>query len=547
MNSPTGLLFSQIGYDLGEAKRALVRGPRHFLVPETPFFLLQNGDCVWNGLARFWGERWGSCWWILDFSELEIAGRFKLQVGAFEGEIAIGARLLWNETASLVSIDQAERRQKVAWKVGGEPLGWFDAGMLWQEANSHSCYLFGLCDLWEKRRSEFSPEEQRRFQIQLQNGGDYLGHLQDLAREKGFGEGALLHQAFFTQGYGADFVNPSDASKSAAAWARLSAVLPLECEEKRADYRRRARLALSWLEEKPRWNDVPFLGFPHGLPDAFRLPDTPPTPDLSAILWAKIELDDPACFELAEQLLRRQISHSEAQDGVWGHFRLFEGHETTEKMWTHGTGSEGYGWNNGQTWGHNLFPLFRLLEKHPQHPSAPRWRAALEAYLRGYFLPGCAANPFGIVPNGHVAGQGFLHFAGLWHGATTIYGVGAALALELSQLFEEPKLREIATANLGWVAGLNAGITRENVREAVLWSAQIPENTAVAASLICGIGARWAGCWLQIRGAIANGFSNGAQFVWDKAPLAVNDAPDALTDEDWITHAGGFLAGLARY
>ena len=69
---------------------------------------------------------------------------------------------------------------------------------------------------------------------------------------------------------------------------------------------------------------------------------------------------------------------------------------------------------------------------------------------------------------------------------------------------------------------------------------------ALPHSLIYGIGARWGGSWLAVRGAIGNGFSMGAQFKFDVAPTVANDGPSTFTDEDWITHAGAWLSALAR-
>ena len=109
------------------------------------------------------------------------------------------------------------------------------------------------------------------------------------------------------------------------------------------------------------------------------------------------------------------------------------------------------------------------------------------------------------------------------------------------------KLKEIAYGNLQWLAGLNSGITNENLKQGcVIFSTDIPEGAALPASMMCGVGSRWAGTWFQTRGVICNGFSTGEQFKYDTEPKKVNDGPFSLTDEDWIPHSAGWLTGLMR-
>jgi hypothetical protein len=64
--------------------------------------------------------------------------------------------------------------------------------------------------------------------------------------------------------------------------------------------------------------------------------------------------------------------------------------------------------------------------------------------------------------------------------------------------------------------------------------------------MICGIGTRTAGSWLNLPGAICNGFATGDQFQWDTPPIRAADGPHSFTDEDWITHAGAWLSAISR-
>jgi hypothetical protein len=151
-----------------------------------------------------------------------------------------------------------------------------------------------------------------------------------------------------------------------------------------------------------------------------------------------------------------------------------------------------------------------------------------------------------VVEFTNIKEEGPLWFTGLFHGTNTIYGYTAALALKLSKLFYEPILKEIAIGNLQWVAGLNAGVTKGNLKASVVYSEDIPEDIALPSSMICDIGNKSAGTWFRTRGVVCNGFSTGTQFVMDVDPTKENDGPFSFTDEDWIPHSAAWLTGLMK-
>jgi hypothetical protein len=96
-----------------------------------------------------------------------------------------------------------------------------------------------------------------------------------------------------------------------------------------------------------------------------------------------------------------------------------------------------------------------------------------------------------------------------------------------------------------WIAGLHAGITRESFDGCTKWRDDIPAGTALPYSQIHGIGRRSVGTWLDIPGTIPNGFCTNRQFQLEVEPTVENDGPWRYTDEDWITHAGGWLSAVA--
>lgn len=91
------------------------------------------------------------------------------------------------------------------------------------------------------------------------------------------------------------------------------------------------------------------------------------------------------------------------------------------------------------------------------------------------------------------------------------------------------------------------GLRKDQLFACHLSTPEAPVDHFAPVSMIHGIGKRTAGSWLNLTGAICNGFAIGDQFVWDCAVDAATDGPHSFTDEDWITHAGGWLSGIARW
>ena len=97
-----------------------------------------------------------------------------------------------------------------------------------------------------------------------------------------------------------------------------------------------------------------------------------------------------------------------------------------------------------------------------------------------------------------------------------------------------------AVGNLQRICGLNAGITQGSLDGCVVWKAKVPEGHAVPYSQIYSVGRRWTG----ILGTVPNGFSVNPQFRLVVEPTREKDEPLLFTDEDWIPHGAGFVAGL---
>lgn len=541
MTSPTGILTSQIGYEWGDPIRIIARGPRELLNESARFIVRQNEREVSRGAVELWGEKWGDCWWVADASGLEAGvytlaisdGATTLQSDVFE----VGEDILWCKSWRIVALEQAERRAVFAMNK----IGWQDCGMPWQEANSHAAYILGFCDLLEFARARLSDEEIAGIQAQIRNGCDYLALLQDRARELNLGDGALSHQ---TPKY-EEVVLPSDVALAIVAWARAARLISGQ-----SDYAERARDAWTWLQNAAPFN-ANFSAFNHGTPPDFEPPAQWRTRERLMQMWGALELhqlgqlDLQPCLDLAQQVMARQVPRGQNAAGLYGHFALFDDCEISEKAWTHHIENGGMSGDTGGHFPHWVWPFLQLCRSYPAHEEAARWRQTLRDFAYGYFLPACRANPFLILPLG-LFGEELLWFAGSWHGMNAIYGLAARLALEFAEFFDDTDFRAIATGNAQWIAGLNVGITRKNLEFCQMFNADIAEGIALPCSQIFGVGARWAGSWTTIRGSIPNGFSAGHTFRFDVEPTLANDAPSAFTDEDWISHAGGWLSFLAR-
>jgi len=552
----SGLLFSQIGYELGWPVRIVVRLPKKELLEEKTICQLvpTHNEKSYRTEFNYWGEIWGSHWWVADFREIKEEGTWNVEVmnaaeTVFSAEnLKVGRNILWNATVELGAADMLERRVHFT-KVGA---GWQDAGTLWVESPAQSAMVISLCELLENKAESLSEELKKRIYKQITVGCDYFVMLEAKAHELGFAPGAQSHDL---HGHEKDIL-PNDAMKTVVALAKAVRFLPEEFNDKKEKYSATASLTWQWLTQTAKpLGDKGLSRFQRGIPEDTVIPAGEwQTRDLVTLCWAGLELwknknEDAGkkAVELAAEIMSRQIPQEKAENGFFGHFVEYPSLPHSEKSWIHGIVNNQFGADIGGIYPNYLMPLIEILKFMPDHPDAPKWKNTLQSFAYNFLIPACERNPFYLVPQGIFGAEGPVWFCGTFHGTNAIYGYTAALALELCNLFNEVKLKEIAYGNLQWLAGLNAGITKENTAlGCVVFSTDIPEGAALPASMMCGVGNRWAGTWFHTRGVICNGFTTGKQFVYDTAPLKSNDGPNSFTDEDWIPHTAGWLTGLMR-
>ncbi|MFN8207549.1 MAG: hypothetical protein U0T82_09105, partial [Bacteroidales bacterium] len=161
-DGPSGLLFSQIGYELGLPVKVIVRLPkREFLGASATCELLPSGgEKNYKTSCSYWGEIWGSHWWIARFDSIDEEGVWNVEIRDdgttvfSDTGLSVGKNILWNKTVELAAADMLERRVHFT-KVGA---GWQDAGTLWVESCAQSAMVIGLEDLLEREQGRITSE-----------------------------------------------------------------------------------------------------------------------------------------------------------------------------------------------------------------------------------------------------------------------------------------------------------------------------------------------------------------------------------------------------
>ncbi|GCE14635.1 cellulase N-terminal Ig-like domain-containing protein [Tengunoibacter tsumagoiensis] len=544
----TGLLYSQIGYDIKDPMRALIRSTNPSYVPEGALFTLVNTSTeqvVIQKPVSYWGELWKSSWWELDFSELDDAGTYTLSVQAEGKELCksdpfnVATHLLWDETLTIVALDQMEERARLARNQNG----WKDCGSTIREVNSHATCLIGLCDLMNTGFQWLTHSEIERLAQQLLIGCNYLATCQDKAEKLGLGKGSIVHEIPDDM-----VVIPGDVAQCVVAFARTSRLIIERYPSQSDEYLERAVAAYDYLLEQAHpLGQSGFSPLNHGASADFQVPDEWMTRDLLMMIWGGMELwisgkthYKERVIHMARQVLQRQVPRDRPEGEFYGHFYTFDHCDFTEKANIH----HHIGHDTGGTFPNYIVGLIEMTRRWYDDPEAPIWRKAVEDFAYGYFLPACSKNPFYLLPEGYFKGQGLLVFCGPWHGMNTSIAFTATLATKLETFTGDRAFRKISVGNLQWIAGLNAGITQHSFKGCEFWHEEIEPSQVIPYSQIYGIGTRYVGCWSDIRGSIPNGFSVNPQFQLTVEPTQEADGPWLFTDEDWIPHSAGWVSAL---
>lgn len=546
-----GILYSQIGYDIRDIKRVIIRNSDGVEIYKDGLKLniydCSNGILVYQCNFKFWGKCWNTYWWVADFTDYNRSGKYWIEAVVthevvFEKQaIEIGKNIVLKKSYKKVAIEQFEKRAQLA----RNQKGWKDCGSDMREANSHCIAIIGLCDFEQMNYDDMTIEENIRIMKQIVVGCDYLTMLQKKAVQLGFPNGSIVHEVPNQMQ-----VILGDVALFVVAMAKASSLLTEFDFDKSGEYLHCAEISMDYLLENPPIRTDGFNNWYHGAPKDYIPPRELMTRDINTMLWGACVLFSSgavkykdAIFKLAQGVIDRQIPKEESEEGYYGHFYTYPDKKFSEKAICH----HHICMDTGGILPFYIEPFFEMIHMFPESTDGNKWKQLITNFGYGFFLPACNENPFHLMPMGYFAGEGILNFCGLWHGANVSIGYTAVLALRLEEFTGDYRFHEIAIGNLQWIAGLNAGITRESLGNGscVRWKEDIEENLAVPMSQIEGVGNKYVRVWSRIPGAVANGFSRNVQFQFTMKPSKSSDEPKYFCDEDWIPHGSGFLKALA--
>ncbi len=331
INEPRGLLFSQVGYDLNKPKRIFLRGPKNWLSQNAKMQLLdEKENIVFEKNVKDIGTFWEINWWLVDFSEFNERGKYKInlvddkKILLSDNNLTIDYDILFKKCAKFTGPECFKKRAIFA-RV--KP-GWFDAGYLWQEVCSHSIAIAGLVDLYKYKKDKLSETERNDILEQITGGCTYLLKCNDEAIKEGKAEGLLIHDIARLK----DVITPNDSFMAALALTKAADILKKDRPEKAEEFANRAIKILNWIDKEAK----PMSGeFNHpynqGFEEGQKYPEEWMTRYLMLALWAEIILVDlkysnnlERIDKLTEKILTRQISKEDAEFGLWGHFYAYD-------------------------------------------------------------------------------------------------------------------------------------------------------------------------------------------------------------------------------
>lgn len=564
---PTGLLTNQIGYDSQHRIRFIFRSEMLLKLDSGATWVITTTDGlpVADGNWASWGKLWNEYWWVAELTSLAV-GNYQLSTHDSEGRlwqewIEVGSKPYFTKAFEAVALDQFERRSMIS-TVSGK--GWIDCGSYLSEANSHAVSVIGMCKFYLKRRNELEAGQIERLVRQIQVGCKYFLFLSEEAIRLGLPKGTYQHEPVNkTVWLLEDSLQVGQALCLAVQVFRLAgdtdfARQLLQNAETNYDFLSKdpdtlVKRMVSGLPPCSLSEDVELSHFSartHALPSETPLPTVWMTRELLLYLQFQLLLTEltgsdleAEMFAVAEEILSRRIENEKSNsEMISGCFLPFPGVDQAEVACCH----HSVGRDTGGVFPHFVIPLWELSQRYPSNPLSETCRTAVDDFIKGYLKPFASASPFSLLPNTWKHGEGWLFFAGLWHGINASYALMAMQCFYFAEQLDLPWLHELGKAQMDWIAGLNAGLTLESQYGSLMSEQDVASGEAVPVSMIYGVGKRFAGSWRTIRGSICNGFSRGRQFHFDIEPLTLEDRPDSFTDEDWITHSGAWLAALAH-
>lgn len=603
MSDEVSLLESQVGYHPSDVKHAYLRSSyeKPYIDPTGMEYIVRNdsGIEVSRGEITYWGEKWGSYWWIADFSEVTKDGSYTIEVEdqdlisktfQIRPDIMTNSQLEEGNEDQLnlvqIAMDQLDHRLKKFSDEGAVQFptwdseyipGWRDCASEIRELSSHVVTVHALIDMYENPNiyNNLTEEYQKKLIDQITWGADYIVFAQE-SSENPLTDGRFNHDAGRQTNYGTtDFHNWHGSAYALTVLPRAYHVFEetdpelaekyLSCAEKAYEnaiyrpYNLESDLAGKSdsdgvhydVDETEYVNSLARTVY--GADSDWVIPQTLKTKDKLAFIWACTQLyeitgdetyfDSAAAF--AASAAERQFTDFENPiDGVYGNFYAYEGNdELFELEW-----NQNHRFHMGNIEPTNLKGFMDLLTIDPTHPDAAKWYNVIKTYGDNYAKGTAELSPLGIYPLAMYSDPvygGVKFFKATNHGATGMYGQIAKNFMQLGDFLGDNSYQVLANNNVEFVAGLNPGVPTS-----------YDEYAWIPMSMIKGLGNQYFdakhGIIPSPMGSGQNGFSADVQFA--TTPIsATPDAPKGIINpdgsyqfnEDYLPHSHGYVSGVA--
>ncbi len=198
---PEDLLFSllhfQVGYAAASTKKAYIRTVCEQPLTEADFTLVdERGETVYTGRAEAMQPCWGSRWYVLDFSDFQQEGVYRLLVGKGEvcsTQFTIASRALTDGSLIDVALNQLDLR-----RVPGK-MGWRDSSTNeLRELHAQVMAVHTMLDLLEKQGDWLSEVQRARCLDNIAWGLQYVLSAQERTDDP-LTDGRFIHDLYPSQ------------------------------------------------------------------------------------------------------------------------------------------------------------------------------------------------------------------------------------------------------------------------------------------------------------------------------------------------------------
>lgn len=559
------ILDTQIGFQPNAKKQVVLRSAVQNPTPNpagTTFQVIrvENAEEVFAGTVEYWGAKWGSYWWTLDFTDLTDKGEYYVTIGEDRNSnnFKIDDQVLIEESLVPVAIDQLDDRLKNG--VGG----WRDCGSEIREVSSHVVTIHGLVDVYEKAYDSLSSAKQQELIDKIIWGSDYIVSSQDTTSDPRT-NGRFNHDIARQTPYNtSNYYNWHDMAYCITGLVRAYEVIKDHNPSKATTYLNSAKKAYDCATYRPyhlqsEFNGVVAADYNYMLgyarpqwnkPSSWVIPTTLRTKDKLAFLWGctllykatgDAKYKDSA-ISYAESVMERQfVDYENPIEGAYGNFYEYEG-DNEAFMIEFG---QNHRWLMGNIEPTNLRGFMDLAELFPEDNRVAQWYNTVKIFGENYVKTTAELNPFGIYPSAVYPGAGDItFFKGMLHGGTGLYGQIAKNQLEIADFLEDESYQQYASNNVQFVAGLNPGLP--NQYNATRWTAK---------TLLKNIGTNsFNGQGSKIDppdGSGMNGFSAFGQFQMPYPNTGIDQPAGILKpdgsiyfNEDYLPHSHGYVSGI---